>query len=1071
MVRVKYILLTLFFALLSCSQNSGRVSGGPDFEVNPQTAFTINDEAKLMEGSLAIGTVGDILLEYDQIKVIIQKPGKDAGLGSFGGSIIDAGLQGVNIDHFGEVFPLINIEWTVNYYNFEVIADGSDGGAKILRAHGIIDVYDYLDLDFVADAAAGLVGQELSFSNRFDDRRDPFSIYEDLQGVEHKVVTDYILKPGKRYVQIETTLRNSGKVDAFLPVGEFISGSGELSLLIPGVGFSPPLMTQVAANTTGIIYAGYENVPVSYGLFHDQSSFIDADSEDGTPRSTTSITFSGLTGVIFGEAFLKLLPLGSAAPPEIKFFIPAGEEKKLTRYFIVGDGSAGSVMDAALEALDVPSRDIRGTVLDANGNAVENALVAIKNKGGSTVVTYRSDKDGNFKGQLSNGDGPIALTYGKGQYHAVVEKSGFHLNGTATAGECTPGNLDLTKSSMQVVCKLGESGKLKLNKAITDGKDAIPARLTIIGIDPSPNDKGGAGVFYDTDLLKLPQFVVGLKHITSKGTFDLTGKNSFYLEPGIYRLVFSHGVEYGIDERVVEIVAGEEFVLNDVVVPRVIESAGFISADFHVHSIYSPDSAVSARKRVLGAVAEGLDILQSSDHDYRANFHPAVEQMTQEGLIVSNSIKTSVGCEITPNHFGHIHAFPLEHDKDDPADGGALDWSDSDLDEVSPSPDYSMSPAEIIAASRKDPGEEVLQINHIADSPTGLPVATGWVTSAFYEEQGTPALSSYADPIERRLTTDALATVFPRPFGSSDLLTADFDAVELTIGLHLNAMESLYRTGLPTWFNLLNLGLTVTATANSDSHKPMYEVLGMPRNYVASSVDPLDGQGVYEDIDLEEYAYNINQGKLVISAGPFIQVKAFDTNKNVFSLGETVEGNEVTLEIKVDAPSWAWFDTIEIYANTEPVPIDDETGTPMEGSASDPAKFYQPYHIPLYTYQPQKTFRLIDGSLKEWENKDGKISAKVNTTMRFKEDSWIVVMARGTRETEGYQSLFPLVSNVIKDEKKAVELDPQDMSEFHKDRNVGAPAWGLANPIYVDVDGNGFEAMYVHDGRSPLKSY
>lgn len=569
-------------------------------------------------------------------------------------------------------------------------------------------------------------------------------------------------------------------------------------------------------------------------------------------------------------------------------------------------------------------------------------------------------------------------------------------------------------------------------------------------------------MFSDNDILYRPYGIVDVKYIAANGTFGFTGMSRFQLEPGTYRFVFSHGPEYTVEERLVELAAGDTKTLDPVSITRVVFTPDFISTDCHVHAIPSPDSSIPLQNRVLTASAEGLDILQSTDHDYHTNYAPIVSDVESRGLIPANQLATVVGVEITPNQYGHIQAYPAHYDAND-VSGGALDWTASDRDEVSTAPDYAMSPDEIMAAVRSDGREHVLQINHIADSPTGMPVASGWVTTTAYEHDfGVPPLSAYGDPIERRLLADGMATAFPRPLGTDALLTTKMTAVELTIGQHHFNTDSLYRSALPTWFNLLNLGLTPTATANSDSHMEIKEILGMPRNYVASSVDPRDGKGTAADFDLDEYARGINAGKVVISAGPYLSVKAKTADGQEYGLGETAISGEIELVITAEAPSWAWFDTIEVFANTDPVPIDDVTGEIMTGSAADPAKFYQPYHIPKYTYQPTKSFRVASGTLPTWKEEKGKITATVSVKLSLAEDTWLVVMARGTRETEGYRSLFPIITNVLLDPSKTPEqFDPADLASFHADSKVGAPVWGLTNPIYVDVDGDGFKAKYA----------
>ena len=366
MIKRCYILvlaLLVSAALGACDGNNHGMS--PDFSGFPDTPFTIHDESKLIGGPTAQGRIGDVLLENDVIRVIIQKPSKNAGVNSFGGIIIDADVQGGGGDHFGSIFPLVNAEWTVNYHNYEVTADGSDGGPKVLRAYGRIDAYDYLNLSFIADVAQGMVGQQVTWSRRFDDRGDPFEIYSDLAGVDENVVTDYSLMPGASHVRIDTTYTNNGEGEVYIPVGEFMNGSGALQSLIPGMGFAPSLMGQVAGDTPGIIYAGLPGTRVSYGYFYDPSSFVNP--ETGNRLKTTSLTFSGVTGVLLGEELMQLLAPSAGDKPNVHFVIPAGESKTIMRYFVVGDGTAQSVYEEALNIFGASTRKVNGTVVDGSG--------------------------------------------------------------------------------------------------------------------------------------------------------------------------------------------------------------------------------------------------------------------------------------------------------------------------------------------------------------------------------------------------------------------------------------------------------------------------------------------------------------------------------------------------------------------------------------------------------------------------------------------------------------------------------------------------------------------------------
>jgi len=1070
-------ILAVLAALLAVLSGacSGSIQGdmSPNVSGYPDTPFTVHDEKDLIGGPVAQGRIGDVLLRNDRIRVIIQKPAKNSSVNSFGGNIIDADLVRAageaGQDNFGSIFPLINIEWTVNYYNYEVVSEGGEGSPKVLRAYGKIDVYDYLDLDFIGEVAEGVAGQAITFSNRFDDRRNPFEIYDDLKGMSHEVVTDYILEPGKSYVRIETTITNEGEAEVEMPVGQFINGSGEVSMLIPGLGFTPELMTQAGGNTPAIIYAGFDGVGVSYGYFYKASQFA---GDDGGMLDTTSISYSDVTGLMFGEKFLKLAPLGTGGTPEINFTVPPKGSRTITGYFVVGDGSAGSVMDAGLEAIGAASRPMSGKVVDAGGAAVSGATVAVM-KGSATLVTYRTDSLGKFSGSLPTGGDAESKRFGDGKYKVLVEVPGYHKNGTVEAGACEPSEIDLsTQPSASVTCTLGETGRVSIASPVIDSEtgSAIPARLTIVGEDPSPNKVGSAGRFRDTTHFERPFGIVDVRFITSAGTFDLTGSSGFNLEPGTYRFVISHGPEYTAHEEVVEVTAGGSVTLTGISLRRAARTPGFIGADMHLHNITSPDSALSGELRVLAAAAAGLDLLQSTDHDYVTDYAPIAARLESMGLIPPGSIKTSAGDEVTPNHYGHFNAYPLTPDYDDP-EGGAVDWSDSPLDVVGPDPDYGLSLDDLIAMVREDPGEEVVQLNHVMDNPTGLVLACGWVTSPFYmESHGVMPLASYADPVERRMEPRSGGLSYPIEFGSSALVSVDFDAFELTIGHHFHDDWTLFRSAIPTWFNFLNLGMIMTATSDSDSHRVIANPVALPRNFIASTVDPRDGMGSsHEGIDLEEYARSVKAGHSVISAGPVISVTAKDASGGTAEVGDTVVGRKATFEVGVSGPSWAWFDSVEVYANTEPIPVDDDTDMPMQGTASDPAIFYEPYHLPLYTYQPARAFRLSDGTLKDWKEEEGVITASVTFELEVDEDTWVVVIARGTRSTEGYRSLFPIVTSVLVDPGKEPEsFDPADLSAFHVDERVGASAWTLANPIFMDVEGDGFVAKYVKSGVSPL---
>jgi hypothetical protein len=143
------------------------------------------------------------------------------------------------------------------------------------------------------------------------------------------------------------------------------------------------------------------------------------------------------------------------------------------------------------------------------------------------------------------------------------------------------------------------------------------------------------------------------------------------LPPGTYEVVFSRGLEYSIDRQFFTVYPGAE---TQVVghVNRVVDTSGFVSADFHVHGGNSPDSGVMLDDRVMSYVGEGVEFLSSSDHDVLTDYGPVIRSLGLEPLI-----HTQVGVESSPLMLTHTLGFPMAYDETAPnnmPEGVAFDW-------------------------------------------------------------------------------------------------------------------------------------------------------------------------------------------------------------------------------------------------------------------------------------------------------------------------------------------------------------------------------------------------------------
>lgn len=1081
--RVFFFLLFATLLLAQCDDGDDLLDQVPQPSV---TAFSINNASDLIGGPAAQGALGDFLLKNNKIRVIVQNGGRTAGINLFGGNIIDADRtrdpkKESGKDQWGGMIPLLNREWTVNYFSFEVVSDGSANTPLVLRATGAMDVLDSLKGDQITNAVNLLEETDFKAPFRLSDVNDPFT-FSSLKDLSLFVTTDYQINPGEEFVTIKSSIFNEGEEPVSLPVGDLLLPSGELETLLPKSGFAG---SAVLDSASALLYGATNRLSnVSYGYFYDPAVW----------QKASGLAVDGLQTVYLKDGVPDLLrPSGVSSVS-----VPPQGALEIVRHFAVGTGDTGSVLSIGLVALKIPNTAVSGRVVDSSGQKVEGALVAfLDEETGGTVAVFKTASDGQFGGLLPNGSDDRSRHFGSGRYRIRVEKEGYRGgvvdNGQEFAGSCKnlaeeTDRVDLGSGAVQdIECTLGVSGTVVINgvvERISGGLIPTNARLTIVGKDPSPSQ----GIFHETAGHPTPYGIVGTHLINPNGTIDLTQQAQFSLEPGSYLFVFSKGTEYTLDLRSVTIEAGKRTPLT-AVLERAVGTPGFIGADLHTHSLKSPGSHLSSDLRLLSAAAEGLDLVVLTDRDSLTDPSSLKKSLEQATLLPKQKLAVGTGQEIA-SLVGRLGTFPMTAQ---PllATGGAYDGTLTTKDQISPKPDRVKSMAEIISDLKALEGERFVQIHQVMDPAQGLFSLTRLLTTPGF---GQP-LASFADPIHFRLepnTNNQGDFVAPFPYGTSSAFAKGFDGIEIVTGLQSgvhgwdDSFNFFRATTLPTWFNLLNLGLVVTATGGSDSKGLLRDPIGWPRSYIASGVDPADHQGTADDLSMTDIAHNLKGHKVVISAGPFLQVHASSgkVRGEVGDLLALTPGSLVNLEINFETPVWAEVDTVEIFVNTNPKPaatsglqagrgiIDPATLSPYtQGAAS-----FANEKAPQYQYSPTYLFSTTDQSL-ILEGKlgsDGKVIAKKGTvtqTITISQDSWIVAMVRGSG---GTRSLFPLVPVGLDSAKIPFDTDFFTRIPGTVDAIGGIPAFAIANPIFVDIngdtnnDGEPFEGISIQNGSSPL---
>ncbi len=1000
------------------------------------TAAVISNTADCVEGPLSRCRLGDYLLENGRARFIVQGIQRNLfGIGQYGGQIIDADLvrtSGPERDSFEEWSTLINLENTAHYTTISVLNDGTDGGPAIVRVTGVDDLLDFLN---PSSTVAGL-GFLL----------DPFTDDNDLP---IEVMTDYILKPGRSYVQVETTIQNIGGSGYSIFFGDVLNGSGEVTQFQPAYGFGEPLVTVRCTSTlnpcNAVIYQGYnEAAGVSYGFTSDDPA-------------SAAFTTSGVSVPLMGTEVLLALTGMTGPPHALTAMGSPGDSKIFTRYLIVGNGTVSNVLDTRNEMQFLPIGTLQGNVTAGGGPAVSAQVAVLKNGGGPGLVPLGKNV---VDHTLTDASGNYSMTIPPGAYTVMANLEGYPFEGGGSTPIAHAVLIEANEITTQNVA-LPATGMIDVT-AVDESTDPIAAKVSVIGIDPSPDPRNiqnilglitnTTGVFNDLQQDGLPY---GLTHVHFAGLSGTAGPVP--LEPGSYRVVVSHGTEYSAYSEDIVVTAGATEDVDAQIAP-VVDSSNLVSGDFHVHSIDSPDSQTSKADRVVSMVAEGMNFFTPSDHDIRLDFAPTVTALGATALI-----KTAVSAEITTFDYGHFNAWPVPIDPSQ-VNGGSVDFGGAAPDGMDfPSfGNYNLTPGEIIDAVRTD-GATTVQINHVhsffgVGGGSGLAIDTG-------VEPPQSAVSGAA----RRLDPGVL-NYFPdapdRP-----------DALEIWIGDDRGQVNNnLFGRNMGDWFNLLNQGIIATGLANSDTHRRIITQSGMPRNMIASTTD--DPSSIVP----ADVSTSLNEGRSFGTNGPILRVtvNAPSTSQTAGhdlllpTLISTTD-NAVDVDIAVESPLWAEFDRIELYINSTTT----KTTSMAESGAG-------PVTVTKYTVTPDDVLvKDTDFTVTEVDDfpaipgaKHLETTATVNLSGLI-DDIWIVVVVRGTDNVS--KPLFPVVPNAMF--AKACNNNPcrscvtdanctgggvctvsnQTTAEL-TDGNLnqcGMTALAFANPLYVDVDGGGWTAPGV----------
>ena len=343
------------------------------------------------------------------------------------------------------------------------------------------------------------------------------------------------------------------------------------------------------------------------------------------------------------------------------------------RFLAVGGGDAASVVDIINSHRGVATGTVKGYVRwqDTGASAANASVVVFSNPQPGRQWAHVDDlvaanraidgrpgvhnaidadlgvdpvEDGNFEARLPPGDWVFVPM---DEQRIVV---GPPISVTVTSGK-----------THVLLPSLPTPARLHIRATDQQGR-RLPAKATLVLLDAdgkAMERDGGRRVYLGQGRLG-----TGVQQIA----FTADGDLEMAVAAGRYRLVVSHGFEYGTHDEEIEIAHGQERTIG-ALLQHEIDTTGWISGDFHLHQQPSFDSGMPLAQRVKTIVAEGVDYAAATDHDVVTDFLPWIKAFGLDQWLAS-----VVGVEISTLDIGHFIGFPIRYMGTTVPAHGAVDW-------------------------------------------------------------------------------------------------------------------------------------------------------------------------------------------------------------------------------------------------------------------------------------------------------------------------------------------------------------------------------------------------------------
>ncbi|MCC5875030.1 MAG: hypothetical protein JJU11_02310 [Candidatus Sumerlaeia bacterium] len=334
--------------------------------------------------------------------------------------------------------------------------------------------------------------------------------------------------------------------------------------------------------------------------------------------------------------------------------------------------------------------------------------------------------------------------------------------------------------------------------------------------------------------------------------YSQNGRGSIDVPTGNFRVIASHGVEYHTTEKRVT----TEYFRDQTVrfeMRRAYDTSGWISADLGVLTGAAAHSRMTDEDRVVTALAEGVQWIVTADPGKATDIQPTIRRMG-----VGNKLRATPGLRVignADNRIGDYTLFPI-----------------NDCD-----------PAQIIEEAIAA-GEPIAAIETLrALCPNALLL----LNRPVFPGQG----------VMTHLGYDFAGHTWP-----NETIYLDVDGFQVWEGKR----QLVATRSTDVLLELAAQGTRATPFGNSLSSGTYNDEIGYPRVFIPSSEsDP-------SKFDLDELVTNIREGRIMVTNGPFIDLKV---DGRPMGSQVTLNGTHVEVDLSVFTPNWANVSSITINVN------------------------------------------------------------------------------------------------------------------------------------------------------------